>query len=65
MMAINTTIVACAYCGTLNPYRVVDSYGWVKLICSAYSCGQRFEADIQTGKVIATRRIETPDQSVE
>jgi len=57
-MQNNITMVNCAYCGALSPYRVIDSYGWLKLSCSVYPCYKRFEADIKEGKVIATRTLE-------
>ncbi len=59
-MQNNSTLVNCPYCSALNPYFVIDSYGWLKLSCSTYPCYKRFEADIQAGKVIATRKLDEP-----
>jgi hypothetical protein len=56
-MSNQTVMVPCAYCGKYSPYDVTESYGWLKLFCSKYSCYKPFEAVIKEGVLQETRKI--------
>lgn len=54
-MSSEYTMVACAHCGAINPYRVRDSFGWLVLHCT--KCYKQFKAIIENG-VVVEKRVE-------